>query len=476
VPDFPPGQHEASELDQKKAKAFFDRGNTVAGTGNYEYAIEMYISGLAFDPDSTEAHQQLREISLKRKVNGGKALGFLEGMKLKRPSKDDKQNLLNNEKLLAYDPGNTDFMIGVLQNAVRGGFYNTSMWIGPILQKANADSPKPEVSKFIVLRDSYIALQQWKLATDACHYAAMLRPDDMDLQKSLRDLGAKDAETKGKYGVAKSFTESVKDRAKQEELMNKDKEVHSMDNMRILIDSAERELKADPNDPGKITKYAETLAKTEDPDMESRAMDVLQAAFDRSGQFRFRQKIGLIKIAQLSRMERSLRAAVNSNPSDTEARQTYAQFIQEQTLEELKEYQLASENYPTDTKLKFEVAVRLYKLRRYDEAIPYFQQLRQDPKFKTDAASALGKAFLEAGFVDEAVDTLASVLSEYPGKGDAKSIDMTYVYGRALEQKKEIQAALKAYSQVAQWSFTYKDVQQRIKKLKGDMNGPGPTA
>jgi tetratricopeptide (TPR) repeat protein len=472
VAEIAQGQFEASDADKKKAKAFFDRGNTVAGTGNYEYAIEMYISGLAFDPDSTEAHETLRDISLKRKATGGKSLGMFEAMKLKRPSKDDKQNLLNNEKLLAYDPGNTDYMVGVLQNAVRGTFYNTAMWVGPVLQKANADSPKPEVSKFIVLRDSYISLQQWKLATDACHYAAMLRPDDMDLQKSLRDLGAKDAEVKGKYGVAKNFTESVKDAAGQQKLMNQDKEVHSLDNMRVLIEAAEKEWKADPNDAGKVAKFADVLVKTEDTEYENKAIDLLQDAFDRSKQFRFRQRIGMIRMAQMSRMERSLRAAVNANPTDAEARQTYAQFAQEKLLEELSEFQLASENYPTDTKLKFEVADRLYRLRRYDEAIPLFQQLRQDPKYKIDGTIALGKAFLEAGYVDEAVDTLAAVLTDYPHKGDNKSIDMTYVYGRALEQKKELPSAIKAYSQVAQWSFNFKDVQVRIKKLRAEAANP----
>jgi thioredoxin-like negative regulator of GroEL len=475
VADIADGQYEASDLDRKKGKTFFDRGNTVAGTGNYEYAIEMYVSGLAFDPDSTEAHQTLRDISLKRKATGGKALGMFEALKLKRPSKDDKQNMLNNAKLLAYDPGNTDYMVGILQNAARGGFYNTVMWIGPVLQQANADSPKPEVSKFIVLRDSYIAIQQWKLATDACHYAAMLRPDDMDLQKSLRDLGAKDAEVKGKYGVAKNFTESVKDAAGQQKLMNQDKEIHSMDNMRVLIDAAEAEWKADPNDPGKIGKFVDTLAKTEDTEYENRAIDILQAAFDRSKQFRFRQRIGSIRIAQMSRMERTLRAAVQANPSNMEARQTYAQFVQEKLQEELKEYQLASENYPTDTKLKYEVAVRLYQLKRYDEAIPLFQQLRQDPKYRIDGTIALGKSFLEAGFVDEAVDTLAAILADYATKGDNKSIDMTYVYGRALEQKKEVQSAIKAYSQVAQWSFNYKDVQARIKKLRAEVAAPPTT-
>jgi thioredoxin-like negative regulator of GroEL len=472
VADIAPGQFESSELDRKKAKAFFDRGNTVAGTGNFEYAIEMYISGLAFDPDSTQAHETLRDISLKRKATGGKSLGMFDAMKLKRPSKDDKQNLLNNTKLLAYDPGNTDYMVGVLQNAVRGGFYNTVMWVGPVLQKANADSPKPEVSKFIVLRDAYISIQQWKLATDACHYAAMLRPDDMDLQKSLRDLGAKDAEVKGKYGVAKNFTESVKDRDTQEKLMKQDKEVHDIDNMRVLIDAAEAEWKTDPNDVAKIGKFVDALVKTEDTEFENRAIDILQGAFERTRQFRFRQRIGLIRIAQMSRMERTLRAAVQKNPTDTEARQNYAQFVQEKTQEELKEFQLAAENYPTDTKLRFEVAIRLYQLRRQEEAIPLLQQLRQDPKYRIDATIMLGKAFLEADFVDEAVDTLAGVLADYPAKGDAKSTDMTYVYGRALEQKKEIQSALKSYSQVAQYNFNYKDVQARIKKLKNDLQNP----
>jgi hypothetical protein len=52
---------------------------------------------------------------------------------------------------------------------------------------------------------------------------------------------------------------------------------------------------------------------------------------------------------------------------------------------------------------------------------------------------------------------------------------MTYIYGRALELKKDMPAASKAYSQVAQWSFNYKDVQARIKKLRAEMQAPPVT-
>ena len=53
-----------------------------------------------------------------------------------------------------------------------------------------------------------------------------------------------------------------------------------------------------------------------------------------------------------------------------------------------------------------------------------------------------------------------------------ESIDMTYWYGRSLEQRNDTAAAIKAYSQVAQWDFNYKDTQVRIKRLR---SAPTPT-
>jgi tetratricopeptide (TPR) repeat protein len=461
------GYTDIPEEDRKKAKVFFDYGDSAANTGNFDYAIEMYMNGLAIDPDSVEAHQNLWDIALKRKASGGKGVGFMESMKLKRPTKDDKQNMLNSEKLLAMDPGNTDAMVGVLQNALRGGFYDTVMWMGPILQKANADSAKPDVNKFVILRDAYKGLKQWKLATDACHYAAMLRPDDMDLQNELKNLGAMDTMAAGNYGTARSFRDSVKDAEGQTKRLIEDKDIRTMDQLSVLIHDAEEDWKADPQDPGKIMKFVDILVKTEQPDYENRAIDLLQGAYESTRQFRFRLNIGKIRMAQMNRMERSLRQAAQANPNDADAKQAWSQFIQEKTNEELKEYELWADNYPTDSSFRYQVGIRMYQLQRFDEAIPILQQVRTDPKLRVDATIVLGRAFLDAGYADEAVDTLAAVIGDYVNKGDRKSIDMTYWYGRALEQKNDTPAAIKAYSQVTQWDFNYKDVQSRIKKLRG---------
>ena len=102
-------------------------------------------------------------------------------------------------------------------------------------------------------------------------------------------------------------------------------------------------------------------------------------------------------------------------------------------------------------------------------AIPLFQQVRQDPKYRSEAAVSLGRAFFESGFADEAVDTLHAAREAYQLKGDAKDKDMTYWYGRSLELKGDIPAALKAYSQVFMIDSNYRDVQSRIKTLRAQV-------
>jgi tetratricopeptide (TPR) repeat protein len=466
VADVPEGYKDVPPEDRAKAKVFFDRGRTVAKTGNYDYAIEMYIQGLTLDPDAVEAHQELRDFSLKRKVSGGKPKGMMDGMKLRRPSNDDKKNMLNAELLLAYDPGNTDYMQSLMQNAHRAGYFDTVLWIGPILQKANADDKKPDFNKFIVLRDTYKSLRRWKLATDATHYALRMRPDDMDLTTEVKNLGAMETMHNAGYEKGGSFRDQIRDMDKQARLLTGDKDYADLDAQSAVIAEAEKEAKAEPNDPGKAMRYVEALEKTELPEYENKACEILQEWYDKTKQYRYRQKIGIVQMRQLSRMERGKRAALAAAPTDEALKKDYAEFRKEQLEFECKEFQSASEAYPTDMRLRFEWAKRLFALHQYGDCIPIMQQARNDPKYRFDAGILLGQAFLESGFLDEADDTLGSMIKDYQLQGDPKSKEMYYWRARTLELKHQKPESLAHYSKVAQWDFNYRDVQARIKKLR----------
>jgi tetratricopeptide (TPR) repeat protein len=465
VPNNQPDRIEISDAAKRKAEVFFQHARANAEKGSYEYAITLYTDGLAQNPEAIDGHKALREISFRRKAAGGKAMGMLEAMKHRR-GKDDVQNLVNAEKLLAYDPGNTDHMLNLMQSAYSAGCFETILWIGPILLRANSDSGKPDYNKYIAIKDIYKATRQWQLAVEACTAAAMMRPEDMDLQSELKNLGAQQTMQQGRYESGGKFTDSVKDMAGQRELMEGERDVRNLSLLQQQVANAESALASSPEDPTLLMKLVELLRKTEDPEYENRAIELLSTWFERTGQFRYRRVVGQIKMAQLDRMERSMRAELQTDPSEA-ARKDYAEFMRDKTEEELKEYKLAVEAYPTDMTLKYEVAKRLFMLRQFGEAIPLLQQTRMDPKFRNEAAQLLGQAFLEAGFAEEAQATLQEAMEAYQLKGDERSKALNYWYARAAETNNDNASALKAYSQVAMWDFNYRDVQSRIKTLRG---------
>src|SRR5262245_37111512 len=389
VADIPEGYREIPPEDQKKAEAFFTRGATVAGTGNYDYAIEMYIQGLNMDPEATSAHQALRDISLKRKASGGKPIGMLAAMKM-RGGKDEKENLLNGEKLLASDPGNTDHMVRILETAVSGGFYDTVMWIGAILLKANSDpSSKEDFSKYIKLKNAYMKVGRTSEANEAMKYAVKMRPDDADLVREARDIAATDAMKRGGYDKGGSFRDSVKDMGKQKELMDKDMDVRTMDVLALQINAAEQEWKAEQTEPGKLMKLLDLLAKTELPEYENRGIELLESAYERTKQFRWREASGKIEMNQLSRAERAKRMELANDPSNEAKKKDYQDFVRQRAERELVIFKEGSENYPTDMSKRYNLGVRMFQLGKYDECIPVFQQARNDPKFKVAATVAL---------------------------------------------------------------------------------------
>ncbi len=458
---------EVPDDQRKKALTFFSRGKTVADTGQFDYAVEMFLQGLAIDPEAVEAHKDLRMIALKRKASGGKPVGMFDKMKMLRSGKDEKANMLSAEKVLSFDPGNTDAMQVMIVAANKGGFWETVMWLGPIFEEANVSLGKrAEFQKFIVLKDVYKELKQWALAVRACQYAFQLKPEDMDLGSELKNLSVQETMRKGNYAGSEGFRGSMRDKEGQQKQMESERDVKSAGFLERTITDAEAQYQADPNEPGKMLKLVEALVKTEQMEFENRAIEILQEWYEKTKQFRFRRNIGQVNMKMWNRMVRAKREEAKANPANDQMKKDYVQAYHDQLEFELKEYAEWAENYPTEMILRFEQAKRLFMLKRYDDAIPVLQQAANDPKIRADSYTWLGKAFYEAGFPDEAAQILETAINEYQLRNDDKSKDMFYWRARALEQVGDAEAALKLYSQLAQWQFNYLDAQQRIKKLR----------
>ncbi len=439
-----------------QGKAFFDRADQVADTGNWDYAIEMYLNGISREPTNMErGHRKLREVAMKRTATGGKKPGMMEQLK-RLASKNPTTGLVNAEYLLAKEPGSVKYMSQTLKAARQLDIHDLIKWICDILLESQRQSGKPDKNIYKTLMDSYRSIEDYGFAVECCRRGLEISPDDGDLGDQLMDLSARDTIHRGKYDQEGDFKRAIKDVDKQQELAQRDSMVKSDDYLQKQIAKAMAEYEADPNIPGKIHAYADALLKYEDESHEDKATELLKKAQADTGQYQFTQKIGDITIRQLTRTYRELVAA-----GDKEAIKDHAK---KQLQFELVHYAQRVENYPTDLALKYELGRRQFLAGQYDEAIGSLQKAQREPRRRIQAISYLGQSFAKKGWMSEAVDTFRKVIDDDLPEERIK--DLRYHLGNALAKMGELESAKEQFSFVAQIDFNYREVRQKLDEIR----------
>ncbi len=452
-----------------KGQAYFNRARTVAETGNYDYAIDMYIEGLLREPSNLKEHEALRDVALRRKIKGGRPAGRILGGKPYFHGKSSKEQMLNAERLLAKDPGNIALMMTVLRHAVAGGFRDVALWLAPMAVLANRNLKSPNPKTFLDLADIFEALEDYAQAGQVMLLAQELLPKDGTIPERIQSLAARETLQKGQYESSTTdFKESLRDKALTRTLLEKESLAQTEEYKQQAVREAQIQYEANPTDQPTIAKYVKTLLDLETEETENRAIEVLQDAWQRTQTYRYKVYIGDVRMKQYHRQIRILREAVKAHAGDTALSQELHKLEAECDQFELQEYKERMRNFPSDAAICYEYGRRLYDAKRYDEAIAVLQQAQNSPRYRSDALYMLGRAFLEQSMHQEAVDTLQRAIEGYElaSTGDAKSKEMHYWLGRALEATRQNAAAEKTYSQIAQWDIKFRDARERLADLR----------
>jgi Tfp pilus assembly protein PilF len=133
---------------------------------------------------------------------------------------------------------------------------------------------------------------------------------------------------------------------------------------------------------------------------------------------------------------------------------------------EMEHYALCVKNYPTDLKVKYEYGTLLVRNKRFDEAIPLLQEALRDPRHKIAAMDKIGLCFFMKGWYIDAADIFTQALDSYEIKDDDIAKELRYNLARSFEEQGEKAKALEIYRKIAQLDFGYKDVSQRVDKLR----------
>jgi tetratricopeptide (TPR) repeat protein len=131
-------------------------------------------------------------------------------------------------------------------------------------------------------------------------------------------------------------------------------------------------------------------------------------------------------------------------------------------------------NYPTDLQAKFEYGSRLIRNKKFDEAIPLFQEAQKDPRHKISSMDKIGLCFFYKGWYADAIDIFTQAIDAYEIKDDGVAKDLRYNLARSYEQQGNKEKSLEIYRKIAQLDFGYRDVRQRVDKLRSKGAGPAP--
>ena len=458
--------NEDINVSLEKAIVFFERAEEVASTDNFDYAIDMYIEGLKRAPDAIEdGHAPLRRLALIRQGKGGKRASMVEKMK-RHGSKQPLEEMLNAEFLLAKDPDHLPYAETMLRTAVSGGFHRTAEWIAQLIYDANRASERPSFATYILLRDSYVAMEMYGPAVSMCNRALELKPDNAPLHDELRNLSAQLTMQKGKYEEDGSFTKSIKDKDGQDKLHSQQRLIQTVDVRKKAVEDAKKAVLKNPGSVTNILTLSDTLCALNTLGAYESAMKVLRDAYKRSKDFSFKRREGELTIKKLRAGVREAKLAVKADMSDGHLKNQLKLEVDKLSKAEAVHYKQCVENYPTDLALKYEYALCLIKNKEYDAAIPLLQQAQRDPRRKIAAMDETGLCFFLKGWYADAIDIFKNALDVCEVHDGEVAKDLRYNLARSYEESGQIEKAMDVYRKLAQLDFSYKDVKVRVDKLR----------
>jgi tetratricopeptide (TPR) repeat protein len=465
----------AAAFAPDKAEKFFGHARTVAETGNYEYAMQLYLSGLRFDPNNMTAMQAFFQTS-------AQFLNSPEGKK--GPGKDTAKSVADATDVHRYlkglldwamKPTEAELAVQALEKACTLNLQEPANWIGERALGACLREKKPEKRRIMRVCDAFVKVQQWEKAIASAEQALRLDPSDGELGKRIREMAANATMTKGGYGKTGQeggFRENIRDVKKQQELEAADRISKTEETIEMLIERAEAELIKRPTDQPTMEALAKRLLERGKPADEERVHAMYTDMFTKFGQFRYREQAGDIRIRQKARKVRELRSMLEKSPGNEMIERMKQQEERELVELEASEFALRVENYPTEMNRKYELAKRYMYLERFDDAIALLQETQQDAKLRQGSQNQLGLAFLKIGYFEESVQVYRQALEKQDTVPELE-LELRYhlmlaliEQGKASKDANSLRDADKQASSIAMKQFNFRDIRAKRDEIK----------
>jgi len=458
--------------DKKKIAAdCWRKGSEAMSRENWDYAIDMFSQAVLFVPDNLMYRQTLRGVEY-RKYNNNKSGAKMAGMKLMSTRGKIKKAKMKKdwsamdraaEEGLRVNPWDAHMNAELGEACRHLGFGEIAVFCyqSALKEEPNSKAYNQVLAELLEERNEYAAaVKVWARITK-------LDPHDGHARMKFSQLQATAVLDRGGYEDAQSTQEMLADREIAKRLNRDEEQQADGPGMSVEAD-LQRAIRKEPENADHYIKLGQYYR--EEGDLEQ-AVDLLRQAFDVSGNDAGVQE--QLEDAELDLMRKNVEsakeAAAAAGPEEKEARETAAGLARELLKREIEVFSSRVERYPANLRLKFDLAQRLIRMSKFQQAIPLLQQSVKDSRIAGHVLVALGECFLADKKASLARRQLEKAVKELDPQDQTSLFKKAQYYlGRISEDAGEVDQAEEHYSEVLALDYEYKDALQRLEGLQGN--------
>lgn len=473
----------------EKARDLFKHARKAADQTSYDYALNLYASGLKLDPETMSAHDEMLAAAIRYHNNGGKAASGKEIRVIEEPHPIGR--FIAAEFTWMKNISNIPLAMKAIEAAVKADQLEWGNSVSDRILSLIRNSKKVNKSMWLNAMHCFTSVHAYSHAMFAGQQALDLDPNDSSLDHELKNISAQRAMVQGGYedaaGKEGGFREMVKDFDQQKALEEGDRITTSASAEERNLERAKAEYKANPMVPDLINKYAKLLRKRGSPEAIDQAYKLYLRGFEDTNEYRFRMFAGDIEIDRARRAETEIKERLAQSTDNGELKAELDQVHQSRLELEAREFGERIEKYPTDRYIRFRLGEIAFETDDIHKAMECFQSSKDEPKLKVRAGHLLGKCFAKESWHSEAIEEFREAIEVIDVADRDRVLDINYdmmlsliEHARNEQDSDFARDAKEICSIIARKNISYRDIKDKrneveklIKELRAQKGAPG---
>jgi tetratricopeptide (TPR) repeat protein len=433
----------------------YERASDALKRGNHDYAKELFLQVLTYNPDHAHARKGLLTAIMSKFQEKGAPSKVTTAILSTKTSGQISLNKNNPKKVmeiaqnhLLKDPENYKIRTSLASALLEMGYKD-----GAIAELESAlEFRRDYVPAIKLLGGLYFEKRMLKEAEQILQIGRSCAPEDREIAKMLRDVAAASSMQAG-FEEAKSYRDLIKDKERAEELERRTHLIKTKEEIQRELDRLKLEVEQNPSDVKNIKRLADFyFDRLKDynsaKEWYKRASELNPV--DSSYKNRYDDCIIRLYDAQIERLQKT------GDPK-------LAEIKKNKLLFEINSFERRVTEMPTDMGLRFELGKRYYLAGKIDSAIAQFQQSVKDPKRKVDSCLYLGICFRHKTLYDLAIAQFEKALSSGILAGE-RPLLIRYNMARCYADAKDYSRAVAEGKKIMEVDINYKDISTLVEE------------